>query len=637
MSNYTALVGISQAPSPVEPTGLTGLKLSVEQENGRAFYRQKVNGNIEFSDKLFNLIKPLEGVCCRSIPFTIFRSCGGSLSKFLEAQFKTNQIEWTFETCTAKLGELEILDNYRGVYKTWEKKVNLCTAPRGKRVKYVYRKPQTTTQNGQEVTLHYYPEIVNNRGSLFSEWILWCINKTFTGTEYSSLIPVNVAQMSTFFDRNISPITAKQNVLRSAFIYQASDLMFPETTNASTGLMQDGRINEDVALSLKEMLEMLKNVFDMDWYIDTNGKFRIEHISFFINGLSYSQNNAVSLDLRDEKYLKHLYDYKYSYKLDSDNLVGKEELRFNNNEAIGKSKNAVEPDGQSGATQQTLYGYYFTRVDDFEYGNIKYLADCVSTDEKGEPKKTPKSDSILITNFEGVRMADETVDVTKWVLLDVEEEPQIGEIGVLPEFQNYLVKSNVCERTTLNMSNGRLTATAIMRDFHRYNKPFSSGLMNYNDTPNGLIGKGFIRDMYSVLKTKRLKRITVPFCCTDSAFNPYLPLILPNGQKASVLKAEFDFSDETLSLDPLQNSACGYEVQFPTDAGGEYPPKGTVLTVGEAVDYCMVYSWIDSGYGCLGFNKAVFGVRTVYADGNGGSYYEDVIDYENQCQNDPLC
>ncbi len=638
MSNYTALVGVSQqTTTPVEPTGLTGLKVSVDRENSRVFFRRKVSGSVEFSDKLFGFIKPLEGVCCRTIPFTVYRSCGGDFTKYLESQFKTNQIEWSFETCTAKIGELEVIDDYKGVYKYWEKKVNLCTAPRGKRLKYTYRKPEKSTQNGQEYTFHYYREVVNNRGSLFSEWVLWCINKTFTGTEYSSIIPLNVAQMSQFFDRNISPITAKQNVLRSAFIYQASDLMFPETSSASTGVLQDGRINEDIALSLKEVLEMLKNVFDLEWYIDTSGKFRIEHTSYFANGLSYSVSTAVSLDLREERYLKHLYDYKYSYKPDTDNLVGKEELRLNNNEAIGKSKNATEPNGTNAITEQTLGYYSFTRVDDFEYGNIKYLADCVSVDEKGEPKKNTRNDSILITNFEAVRMADETVDVTKWVLVDVMEEPQVGEIQVLPQFQNYLVKAVICERTTLSVNNGALSATSIVRDFHRYNKPFSSGLMNYNDTPNGLIGKGFIREMYSVIKTKRLKRITVPFCCTDSAFNPYLPVILPNGQKATVLKAEFDFSDETLSIDPLQDSACGYDVKFPTETGGEYPPKGTVLLVTEAIDYCMVNDYVGGGYGCMSFNKMVTGVRTVYADGNGGSYYEDVIDYESQCQNSPEC
>lgn len=639
MSNYKAIVGISATTNdPIEPNGLMGLKLSVEQENDRQFYRQKVSGGIEFSDKLFGVVKPLEGVCCQTVPFIIYRNCNNTQTRFLDTQFKTNQMEWDFELCSSKVPSLEVIDKYKGVYQYWEKKINLCSMARGKILEYTYRKPRTVPQNGSEVTLNDYIKVNNNRGMLFSEWILFAINKTFLWTTYESLTPATVAQMSQLFDRNINPCTGKQNKLRTALMFQASDLMFPQSTAQSTGLLEDGRVNEDVALSLKEILDILRIVFDIHWHIDSQGKFRLEHLSFYKNGLSYSQNAETGIDLREERFFKHLYEYRYSYKLDSDNLAGKEELKFTNNESIGKSKQAVVTPLINAGTEQEIGFYTFNKLDDFEYGNIKYLADCVSTDEKGEPKKKTGSDDKLITHFEAVRMADETVDVTKWVLLDVEEKPQVGEIGVLPQNQVYLVRSGICERTTVTVSNAGFSATSIMRDFHRWDKPFSKGLMNYNDTPSGLIGKGFVRDMFSVQKTKRLKRITIPFCCIEQAFNPYLPIILPNGNKASVLRAEYDFADETLSIDPTQNSSCGFDVQFPTEnTGTEYPPRGTVLSVIEAFGSCPVAEWIDTGYGCLTFWKTVVGQRTIYADGNGGSYTEDVIDYESQCQNDPLC
>ncbi len=48
--------------------------------------------------------------------------------------------------------------------------------------------------------------------------------------------------------------------------------------------------------SMEEIMNMLRDCFRCYWYVDSDNKLRIEHISYFLNGRSYEQNNA-SIDL----------------------------------------------------------------------------------------------------------------------------------------------------------------------------------------------------------------------------------------------------------------------------------------------------------------------------------------------------
>lgn len=48
--------------------------------------------------------------------------------------------------------------------------------------------------------------------------------------------------------------------------------------------------------SMEEIMNMLRDCFRCYWYVDSDNRLRIEHISYFLNGRSYEQNNA-SIDL----------------------------------------------------------------------------------------------------------------------------------------------------------------------------------------------------------------------------------------------------------------------------------------------------------------------------------------------------
>lgn len=50
-------------------------------------------------------------------------------------------------------------------------------------------------------------------------------------------------------------------------------------------------------LSMQNLFQGLKDTFRLGWYIDDQNRFRVEHERFFYNGLSYSPNQNIGIDL----------------------------------------------------------------------------------------------------------------------------------------------------------------------------------------------------------------------------------------------------------------------------------------------------------------------------------------------------
>lgn len=596
--------------SVLNPNGLGTLKLVLEKTDNNSFYRQKITGGLEFIGGDFKNVLHMEQRCCEDVLLTLYRNCNSLAGVFARTKFKTNKIEWDFDLCTAKVPAIDIIDLYLGVYKFWETKVNMCAIPKTEKVKYTYRKEVSDKVSN-------YIEIVNECGNYFADWVFWCIKKTFTGTEYEGIIPVDSASMSKFLFEAFNPCTGKRNSLAFAIVAQASDFMNP-TEPRATGITNLGILSDSLALPLKDLLETLDNTFDLKWYINENGKFGIEHISYFENNLSYEANSNFGIDLSNPKYEKYLKGYSYSYKNDDSDFYGIEELKLTLNEAMFKSDRAIEGflDTSPNGTELFQDSYFFSKVTDFELGNIKFLEGCIPYDEKGQVKKKTRASSLFMTAIEPVRLVDPTADKTKWVLLDCKKESEFSLIHVI-------VDSN-CERLSVRMPNGNFTATSIMRDFLRYKKPFSVGLMGYSDKPNGNIGKGYNRVMYSVITSQKMKKVSIPYCCEDLVINPNLKIKLPNGTFATLEKAEYEFSTEMINLEFSKISSCSNSIIFPDlQSGNNYPVKGTILKI-ETVQVQVSFENICTDEGC--YPQPIYAdvTRTTYADGEGGSYFEDV-------------
>lgn len=67
-------------------------------------------------------------------------------------------------------------------------------------------------------------------------------------------------------------------------------------------------------ITMKNVLDMLRDCFRCYWFID-NGKLRIEHISWFMNGGSYGGTHAVGVDLTELRLLRNGKAWSYAQNI----------------------------------------------------------------------------------------------------------------------------------------------------------------------------------------------------------------------------------------------------------------------------------------------------------------------------------
>lgn len=76
---------------------------------------------------------------------------------------------------------------------------------------------------------------------------------------------------------------------------------------------------QNAPITLKDIFDMLRNLFKVYWHIDDNYNLHVEHISYYQGGLSYSDNTSVILDLETlthtrTKSVKDFGQNKYKYE-----------------------------------------------------------------------------------------------------------------------------------------------------------------------------------------------------------------------------------------------------------------------------------------------------------------------------------
>lgn len=75
-------------------------------------------------------------------------------------------------------------------------------------------------------------------------------------------------------------------------------LITPKSNIVSAGYDQPAM---SAPITLRNVLDMLRDCFRCYWFIDETGKFRVEHILYFRNGGSYSGSPVVGIDLTAQK------------------------------------------------------------------------------------------------------------------------------------------------------------------------------------------------------------------------------------------------------------------------------------------------------------------------------------------------
>ena len=99
---------------------------------------------------------------------------------------------------------------------------------------------------------------------------------------------------SVFLYSNSFPVSLQKGIDSSVgmrlYLTPSSNLL----ANSYSEAARTGKI------SLKDILDMLRNLYNCYWFIDENSILRVEHIKYFMNGLSYSGNPAVLFDFTNE-------------------------------------------------------------------------------------------------------------------------------------------------------------------------------------------------------------------------------------------------------------------------------------------------------------------------------------------------
>lgn len=232
--------------------------------------------------------------------------------------------------------------------------------------------------------------------------------------------------------------------------------------------------------------EYLRNAFNAYWYVDENGDFRIEHISFFLPGFAHSSFGASAIDLTAMLAPQHRNSFAYrrnKYTHSADLLFDQECWTWQHYEG----------------TEGTIaHGSDFVGAPIFYGASADEKYDCVPGDFKEKKWDTPKwwSDIYWAQQLQAAGTAS-TINCGGLCFADVDTAPVPDRIR--------------CEPGAIsggNVINGHCSTANLHDYYHTWNRIFLTG--NMNNTPAVAFD--------SAIKKKLQEKITFPVCCMD--FDP---------------------------------------------------------------------------------------------------------------------
>ena len=100
-------------------------------------------------------------------------------------------------------------------------------------------------------------------------------------------------------------------------------LITPKSNIVSAGYDQPA---QKAPITLKNVLDMLRDCFRCYWFIDGQNRFRVEHIEYFRRGGSYSSNPVVGIDLTTQKVTRNGKAWAFArdqFKFDKPAMAGR--------------------------------------------------------------------------------------------------------------------------------------------------------------------------------------------------------------------------------------------------------------------------------------------------------------------------
>ena len=277
-------------------------------------------------------------------------------------------------------------------------------------------------------------------------------------------------------------VTGNFNRLDCIYLYQ----------NTSLRLNLGGTLCEEQSkFSFRQFEELLRNAFNAYWYIDENGDFRIEHISFFLPGFAHSDFGSW-IDLSTLMSGCNSYaERRNKYKHLTDKLFDQEKWKWQHWEGTeGEVAHGVDFEGEP-----IYYGIEENRKADCVYGEFK---------EKIYSIPNFFTDIYWAYQLEALFEAD-TIGCPGWCMWDVNVATNYirCETGIL---------------SGVSTINGHLSTANLHDNFFRWDRIFLNGNMN-----------GVDEVFDSAQKLKLQEEIEFPLCCSDE-FDPMKTIITEMGE-----------------------------------------------------------------------------------------------------------
>lgn len=121
--------------------------------------------------------------------------------------------------------------------------------------------------------------------------------------------------------------------------------------------------------TLGQFLDMLRNVYQLYWYIDANNRLRIEHISWFKNGGSYSDSPSVGIDLTATMEKRNNTAWAYGvneYTYEKEEMPQRYQFEWMDDERIPFKGDAIEilsPAVSEGKVESVSVGSFSSDID----------------------------------------------------------------------------------------------------------------------------------------------------------------------------------------------------------------------------------------------------------------------------------
>lgn len=252
----------------------------------------------------------------------------------------------------------------------------------------------TPTQYGianDEGTLYYAPPT-----NISNEWYMPIVQSAWeNGTSYwfayhTVFVYLEQQGMASYLLRNVYPIWSCISVLLSAmgssvtfagtsayseFLYANSNPISGDTiklfvTPKSNILAGDYSVPAQKAITtLGQFLDMLRNVYQLYWYIDADNRLRIEHIRWFKNGGSYSGSPTVGIDLTELLEKRNATAWAYGvneYTYEKEEMPQRYQFEWMDDERIPFKGEAIEilsPAVTEGKVESVSVGSFSSDID----------------------------------------------------------------------------------------------------------------------------------------------------------------------------------------------------------------------------------------------------------------------------------